>query len=801
MTSDRCESCGFSADNYSPDPTILAVGSMLQNRYRIGGIIGKGGFGITYIAFDTKLERRIAVKEFFPFGLAIRSTQNTSVMTTGDADVFRKGAEKFYDEARLIARFNSTGNIVNVHDVFYENDTVYYAMEYLRGQTLKSYVENSGKLTPGQAVCVAKEISEALSISHQMNVLHRDISPDNIMLCSDGKVKLIDFGAARQVVSEGSQSMSVILTQGFAPLEQYQKKGKQGPWTDIYSLGASLYYGMTGDILDDPMSRFEDDSEFQSNTHAIDSELWKIITKAVMIKIADRYQSAAEFEEALAALSVRPEKIVISDEAARIKVSSGITAHSGISQSQPTDNSMSGASSMETMPVSQSSQMQTMPVSQSSQMRTMPVNEAQHPKTGNYENNDTPKKKNRIPVIAGAASGLILLIAIIAIAVNGGSSDDIAIEESETATTSVSESEKITEKEPETEKEEEIIVQPDNSEKASQEPSQKPAENAAQPEKPEKTPQEPSTKPAETTAKETPSLPQTKWQQYTYKTLDLSYKIPDSYKKQSSSTNTRLSYADSDSNSKFILSFDTECPFPICSYKEMPELIDYYLESNVTDKITGGSGSFIDFAGRSAWKYEYTVEKGGKSYNCMYIFCDSKTKYGCYAFYADHIINDEKSMKSCDEFINSISITGTRDSLLDGKTELYRDDLGISIYDVSADVAFFYPYSLQDNTFYGGNNSALMIFKNNSNGGEYIELYVNNMSMADYCDGAKLDKNNIQKKTYGRNTFEYIKKDSEHYMYTMKTKGKYLHIKVTTDDEELNRALKNHILPSIYVYD
>ncbi|MGN0675051.1 MAG: serine/threonine-protein kinase, partial [Oscillospiraceae bacterium] len=271
MSSDCCESCGFSAEAYSPDPTVLAVGSVLQNRYKIGGIIGKGGFGVTYIAFDTKLERRIAVKEYFPYGLALRSTEDMSVMTTGDADVFKKGAEKFYDEARLIAKFNSSGNIVNVYDVFYENDTVYYAMEYLRGQTLKSYVESSGKLTPGQAVYIAGEIADALSIAHKMNVIHRDISPDNIMLCPDNKIKLIDFGAARQVVSESSQSLSVILTQGFAPLEQYQKKGKQGPWTDIYSLGASLYYGLTGVIIDDPMSRFEDDSVLESNPYSIDS--------------------------------------------------------------------------------------------------------------------------------------------------------------------------------------------------------------------------------------------------------------------------------------------------------------------------------------------------------------------------------------------------------------------------------------------------------------------------------------------------------------------------------------------------
>ena len=150
----------------------------------------------------------------------MRSRDNKSVMTTGDAEIFRNGAEKFYDEARFIANISGSGNIVNVHDVFYENDTVYYVMEYLRGQTLKVYVESGNRLTCGQAVFIIGEIADALCAVHEMNVLHRDISPDNIMLCSDGKVKLIDFGAARQLLSESSQTLSVVLTQGFFISEQ-----------------------------------------------------------------------------------------------------------------------------------------------------------------------------------------------------------------------------------------------------------------------------------------------------------------------------------------------------------------------------------------------------------------------------------------------------------------------------------------------------------------------------------------------------------------------------------------------------
>lgn len=171
--------------------------------------------------------------------------------------MFKSGAERFYEEAKLVSRFNGNPNIVAVHEFFYENDTVYFAMEYLSGHTLKEHIQKQGTLNAGQVLYIAQNVSNALMAAHSASVLHRDISPDNIMLCDNGEVKIIDFGAARQVVAEHSQSFSVILKPGFAPLEQYRKKGKQGAWTDIYSLGATLYYALTGEIPDDPMSRQE----------------------------------------------------------------------------------------------------------------------------------------------------------------------------------------------------------------------------------------------------------------------------------------------------------------------------------------------------------------------------------------------------------------------------------------------------------------------------------------------------------------------------------------------------------------
>lgn len=309
--SEKCPSCGFSKSEYEHDLTVLSVGSVLSDRYLIGKVIGKGGFGITYLAYDMKLECKVAVKEYYPYGLASRDSGSTQVIPTSreNKETFKSGADKFYDEARLVAKFNTHPNIVSVYDFFYGNDTVYFTMGYLEGMTLKSYLSNNGPLTAGQALYVANEVSNALIAAHSANILHRDISPDNIMICDNGTIKLLDFGAARQVLAEGSHSLSVILKQGFAPIEQYQKKGNQGPWTDIYSLGATLYYSLTLDLLDDPMSRLDNDEEYSGSNHGIDEQLWQVIRKATMLKTGERYQDIFSFRDALSQTTIAPEPI------------------------------------------------------------------------------------------------------------------------------------------------------------------------------------------------------------------------------------------------------------------------------------------------------------------------------------------------------------------------------------------------------------------------------------------------------------------------------------------------------------
>lgn len=308
-----CKKCGFSEESYIPDNMVLPCGSILMGNFIIGKALGKGGFGITYLAYDVKYDKTIAVKEYFPIELAVRDpiSSKLTVRDKKSAELFKQGVKKFYGEASFIAEFSGDPNIVRVYQFFYENNTAYFTMEYLTGMTLKEYVERCGTITAAQAAYIADKVSYALYDIHKKNVLHRDVSPDNIMLCTDGSVKLLDFGAARQVFPEGSLLLSVILKPGFAPIEQYSRKGKQGEWTDIYSLAASIYYGLTRQIPEDPQNRLEDDSDMESNKYNIQPDLWAVLYRSMMLRYTDRYPTTLELINALSLVPIKRQTIKI----------------------------------------------------------------------------------------------------------------------------------------------------------------------------------------------------------------------------------------------------------------------------------------------------------------------------------------------------------------------------------------------------------------------------------------------------------------------------------------------------------
>lgn len=288
-----------------PMPMALRPGTVLMQQYVIGAPLGRGGFGITYPAYDVTNRRKVAIKEYFPSSIAFRegSESCTVGVTENQKELFGTGAEKFYDEARLIAQFNGKKGIIDVYEFFYANNTAYYVMEYLEGVDLKKYVRSrGGRIGEAEALRIAEAVCGALTHVHSRGVLHRDISPDNIFMCRDGRVVLIDFGAARRVLSEQSQSLSVILKQSFAPLEQYQRKGNQGPWTDIYALGMTLYYCVTGTTPDDAASRLMEPALHYPPNVVLSPGFVQLIEHMTQVNAERRAQSSYEVIDLLAAL-------------------------------------------------------------------------------------------------------------------------------------------------------------------------------------------------------------------------------------------------------------------------------------------------------------------------------------------------------------------------------------------------------------------------------------------------------------------------------------------------------------------
>lgn len=297
----------------SAESDALAAGTILSDRYVIGKVIGSGGFGITYLAYDTEYEKKVAVKEYYPKGVAIRGFDGITIepITPMHMPDFENGRERFGNESEILSQLCGSTDVIKVYDTFVQNGTVYYAMEYVQGITVKEYTQKYGKASNGQALYAALKIASAFQQIHSRNIIHRDLAPNNIMIDTDGNVRLVDFGNARLFSYDGSNSMTVALKPGYAPLEQYQHYGKHGPWTDIYSLGAVLYHMLTLKNPDDPMTRFSDDSEFKCGLSEIDPGLAAVIEKMTAIKIDDRYTESEELLSDLNSVTIRPQKFKI----------------------------------------------------------------------------------------------------------------------------------------------------------------------------------------------------------------------------------------------------------------------------------------------------------------------------------------------------------------------------------------------------------------------------------------------------------------------------------------------------------
>ena len=300
-----CPSCGWQMSSELDNALYLPAGYLLNNRYTMGKVIGVGGFGIVYIAWDNNLDIRVAVKEFLPKEYVARSSNHVSITPypgSADADFFL-GVEKFLEEAKALARFQDHPGIVTVHESFRANNTAYMVMQYLDGMTLKEYL----KLQPGEkiafsvAVKALIPIMDALREVHSAGFVHRDISPDNIFLTSQKQVKLLDFGSARYAIGEHSKSLTSVLKHGYAPVEQYSVKGRQGPWSDVYAVCATIYRCVTGFAPLDAMERIQGDTIKTPKQLGIDIPLSGEVAlmRGLALKAADRFENIQQLQQAL----------------------------------------------------------------------------------------------------------------------------------------------------------------------------------------------------------------------------------------------------------------------------------------------------------------------------------------------------------------------------------------------------------------------------------------------------------------------------------------------------------------------
>ena len=263
-----CSECGRPYGSVETEPFALKPGTILDGKYLVGEMLGQGGFGITYIGFDLLLEQKVAIKEYYPMSTGMVSRENSTTVVWSSAVMQKSGMEKGFDsflkEARKMAKLGGISGVVGVKSVFIQNETAYIVMDFIEGETLLKKLQREGPMDYGTCISLMTPIMQALAEVHKHGIIHRDISPDNIMVQSDGKLILLDLGAAKDLDIQGKdgnvQSSQMVAKHGFSPVEQYGQAGKIGPWTDVYAMAATIYYCCTGVLPPSATDRMIEDT-------------------------------------------------------------------------------------------------------------------------------------------------------------------------------------------------------------------------------------------------------------------------------------------------------------------------------------------------------------------------------------------------------------------------------------------------------------------------------------------------------------------------------------------------------------
>lgn len=299
-----CPECGFDPRKVTGTEYALPLQTILAGKYMVGRVLGQGGFGITYIGWDIALERKVAIKEYYPSGQVSRSpgTRMLTWYTSPNArNARQEGMQMFLKEARKMARLDEIPGVVKVRDLFQENETAYIIMDFVEGQTLKSLLQKGGPMSWEQAKEIFRPAIQAMEQVHQAGLIHRDLSPDNLMLTHNGAVKILDLGAAKDLnINSGASSMQVAKG-GYSPLEQYTQRGGSGPWTDVYAMAATIYFTLTGTLPPNSVDRLESDALRWDlpGLQTMPAPALEALKKAMEVRSKDRTQSMAELAKDL----------------------------------------------------------------------------------------------------------------------------------------------------------------------------------------------------------------------------------------------------------------------------------------------------------------------------------------------------------------------------------------------------------------------------------------------------------------------------------------------------------------------
>jgi serine/threonine protein kinase len=302
---------------------------MLGEKYVIGCALGQGGFGITYLGFDLTSSKKLAIKEYFPLQISTRAQDHLTVspISSKNRRDLEYGLAKFAEEGRALAYFRNHPGVVSMLDFFQANGTAYIVMAYVEGRDLKRYLHEKGeKISFEAALRILRLAMAALQDVHRAGILHRDISPDNIYVEEKGGVRILDFGATRYAMGEQSRSLSVVLKPGYAPEEQYRSRGKQGPWTDIYAMGATFYRAITGQVPPESPDRLAEDDLVPPSQMGVEipASSEAALMKSLAVKAEGRFQTVADFRQAI----TPPEAVVPQP---LVKIDSGAPARPVVS--------------------------------------------------------------------------------------------------------------------------------------------------------------------------------------------------------------------------------------------------------------------------------------------------------------------------------------------------------------------------------------------------------------------------------------------------------------------------------------